>query len=187
MNLTIDKKAAIFRSLSNGTLFSVGIDFGLDKHYKDATAVKNKVYHIYREVLNSPEEFFVHPDTIELVEKAVTSRKMEPKKTLAEKNSENKLKGLDIKQLTLSGRNTAGRLINRKLEYIDAHPKALAGESLVTLGKIFGILFDKSQIIQGQATEHIALMGKIDTNMTAEEALDSVMRMREIVEVDKHG
>jgi len=30
-------------------------------------------------------------------------------------------------------------------------------------------------------------MGKIDTNMTAEEALDSVMRMREIVEVDKHG
>jgi len=183
MKIPTKKKSDIFRRLASGTLYEVGVEFGLDKIYKDSTGVKNKVYSIYREVLNNPEEFAVHPDTVSLVESAVSGRKVAIRGTpIAEKITET-----DIKGLILSGRNRASKLINRKLEYIDAHPKALGNETLVNLGKIFGILFDKAQIIQGQATEHIALMGKIDPKMAPEEALNAIMRMREVVEADKHS
>ena len=187
MKLSDDKKAAVFRALAGGTLFDVGVDFGFDKHYKDARAVRNAVSRVYRQVLNDPEKYSVHPETIELVQGVVSSRKVaiRPETSMAEKVEG--IKDQDIKGLTMGSRDSAGRLIASKLAYLESHPKALANESLVNLGKIFGILFDKSQIIQGQATEHVALMAKIDTNMTPEESLAAVLRTREVVAEDKHG
>ena len=189
MKLSIDKKAALFKKLASGTLYEVGVEFELDKHYKDATAVRNGVYKIYREVSNDPDKFFVSPDTVDLVVAAVSSRKVATKTnthtTLAEKHEE--IKNQDIKELTLASRDQAGRLISKKLDYIEAHPKALAYESLVNLGKIFGILFDKSQIIQGQATEHVAVMSKLDSNMSPEEALAAVLKSRELIQAEKYG
>lgn len=186
MKLTIDKKAAIFKSLVSGTLYDVGIEYGFDKHYKDATAIRNKVYAIYREVANSPEDFALAPETVALVVDTVSNRKVatrEPK--LAEKIE--KINQDDIKGLTMGSRDVAGKLIKSKLEYLEKHPKALQAESLVNLGKIFGIMFDKSQIIQGQATEHVAVMGRIDSNLSPEEALAAVLRSREITQAEKHG
>lgn len=187
LKLDIDKKAAIFRKLASGTLYEVGMEFELDKHYKDATSIRNKVYNIYREVSEEPGKFFVHPDTAALVEAAVSSRKIATRSstTLAEKQEA--IKDADIKGLTLASRDKAGKLIHAKLDYIEKHPKALMNESLVNLGKIFGILFDKSQIIQGQATENVAVMSKLDTNMTPEEAIQAVLRSREIIQVEKYG
>jgi len=188
--LTDDKKAGIFRTLASSTLYEVGVQFELDKHYKDPTAVRNKVYQIYREVLNEPDKYSVHPDTAKLVEDSVSNRKVAVRSgpTLAEKTAENKaITALDIKGLTLASRDRAGRLIGKKLEYMEAHPKALAAESLVNLGKIFGILFDKAQIIQGQATEHVAVMSKLDVNMTPEESLSMILRMREVTSTEKYA
>jgi len=188
--LTDDKKAGIFRTLASSTLYEVGVQFELDKHYKDPTAVRNKVYQIYREVLNEPDKYSVHPDTAKLVEDSVSNRKVAVRSgpTLAEKTAENKaITALDIKGLTLASRDRAGRLIGKKLEYMEAHPKALAAESLVNLGKIFGILFDKAQIIQGQATEHVAVMSKLDVNMTPEESLSMILRMREATSTEKYA
>lgn len=187
MKLSDDKKAALFKKLASGTLYDVGVEFGLDKHYKDATAVRNRVYAIYRDVANNPEKYAISQETVDLVVEAVSNRKVatrtEP--VLAEKNTA--LATKDIKSLTMGSRDTAARLITAKLEYLEKHPKALAGESLVNLGKIFGILFDKSQIIQGQATEHVAHMGRIDTSLTPEEALQAVILSREAIIADKHG
>lgn len=189
--LSDDRKAAIFRSCATATLFDVGVQFELDKHYANPRSIRNKVYAIYREVANEPEKFSVHPDTVSLVVAAVSSRKVAPPnsdhkgyQSLAEQKDEKAVANLDIKTLTLDSRDTAGRLIQKKLAYIDKHPKALMNESLVNLGKIFGILFDKSQIIQGQATEHIAMMGKIDKDMSPEDALEAVLRSREVNSAD---
>lgn len=189
MKLSDDKKAGLFKKLASTSLYEVGVEYGLDKHYKDASGVKNKVYQIYREVAANPERFAVQQETVDLVQAAVSSRKIanKPAPTLREKTEEAAIVANDIKGLTLSGRDAAGRLIARKLEHLESHPKALAQESLVNLGKIFGILFDKAQIIQGQATEHVAHMGKIDTNMTPEDALAAVLRGREITQAEKHG
>ena len=188
MQLTDDKKAALFRKLASSTLYDVGIEFGLDKHYKNATGVKNRVYAIYKDVVLNYEKYSVHPDTVDLVKSAVSSRKVAvgtQSTTLAEKNVEIQTK--DIKALTTGSRDSAGRLIANKLDYLEKHPRALEKESLVNLGKIFGILFDKSQIISGQATEHVALMGRIDANMTPEEAIQAVLRSRELTQATKHG
>lgn len=190
MKLDTDQKAGMFRSLASASLYDVGVEFGLDKHYKDPTAVRNKVYAIYREVSNDPDKFSVHPDTIELVSAAVSKRSVATRAhteipTMAEKT--HAISEGDIKGLTVASRDRAGRLIGAKLAYIEAHPKALQQESLVNLGKIFGILFDKAQIIQGQATEHVALMGKIDSEMTPDQAIQAVLRFREVVQAEKYG
>lgn len=187
MKLSDDKKAAFFKKLASTTLYDAGVEFGFDKHYKDSVGVRNKAYQIYRDVANNYEKYAVQKETVDLVVAAVSGRKVaiKPGATIAEKNDA--ITGIDIKALTLSGRDVAGKLIAKKLDYLDAHPKALAAESLVNLGKIFGILFDKAQIIQGQATEHVALMGRIDTNLTPEQALDAVLRSREVMQADKHG
>lgn len=187
MKLDIDKKAGIFRQLASATLYEVGMENGLDKHYKDATAVRNKVYQIYREVANEPEKYSVHPDTVELVVAAVSKRKVATRPSVPSLAETKALAESDIKGLTMASRDKAGALIHKKLEYIEAHPKALANESLVNLGKIFGILFDKSQIIQGQATEHVAVMSKLSADMTPDEALQAVLRSREVIQAEKYG
>lgn len=187
MKLSDDKKAAIFKKLASGTLYDVGLEFGFDKHYKDATAVRNRVYAIYRDVANNPEKYAVQPETVELVVDAVSNRKVAARTEVVHAEKVNPIAASDVKSLTLSGRDAAGRLIAKKLAYLEAHPKELKSESLVNLGKIFGILFDKAQIIQGQATEHVAHMGRIDTNLTPEQALEAVLRSRESIMADKHG
>lgn len=187
MTISDDKKAAIFRALAGKTLYDVGIEFGVDKHYKDAVAVRNKVYQIYNAVKNDPEKYSVHPETVELVTSVVSGRKVAPRNESTLSDKQSALQTKDIKELTLGGRDSAIRLIHSKLGWLETHPKALMEEKLSDLGKIFGILFDKSQIIQGQATEHVAVMGKIDTNMTPEQALDAIVRSREVIQQDKHG
>lgn len=188
IKLTDDKKAAIFKRLASSTLYDVGLEFGFDKHMKDGTAVRNKIYAIYRQVAADPERYTVSPEVVALVTDAVSNRKIAIKSEATPQKVEGSpIVATDIKNLTLTGRDTAGRLIAKKLEFLEAHPKALAAESLVNLGKIFGIMFDKSQIIQGQATEHVALMGTIHTNLTPEEALEAVLRSREVMQAEKHG
>lgn len=188
MKLSDDKKAAIFKRLASATLADVALEFGFDKHYKDSESARNRVYAIYRQVANEPDKYAVSQEVVDMVTNAVSNRKISIKNESAPQKVEaNPIVATDIKNLTLSGRDVAGRLIAKKLEYLEAHPKALQQESLVNLGKIFGIMFDKSQIIQGQATEHVALMGRIDTNLTPEEALDALLRTREITQAEKHG
>lgn len=187
MKLDEDKKAAIFRSLASKSLYDVGIEFEFDKHYKNTVSIRNKVYQIYREVCNDPEKFSVHPDTIALVEAAVSNRKVATRNTPTQRETHEAIAEQDIKGLTIASRDRAGRLIGAKLAYIEAHPRALQEESLVNLGKIFGILFDKAQIIQGQATEHVALMGKVDADMSPEQAIQAVLKFREVIQAEKYG
>lgn len=80
----------------------------------------------------------------------------------------------------MGGRDTIARIIYKKLAYIEQHPKMIKELPLIQLGTMFGILFDKSQIIQGQATEHVALLSKIDKDIKPEQALDMVLKMREV-------
>ena len=53
------------------------------------------------------------------------------------------------------------------------------------LATTVGILFDKGQIIQGEATENVAVLAKIKSDMSPEEMMDAVLKMREIHQVDK--
>ena len=128
-----------------------------------------------------PEKFIVHPDTVELVVKAVQERGIggaatkSNKPTVAEQNEDNR----SVEELLTSNRDLANKLVHKKLVALDSSKKALRNESVVSLGKIFGILFDKSQIIRGQATEQILHLSKININMSPDDALSAILRMRE--------
>lgn len=184
MKLTVDQKAGLFRTCATKSFYDVGIEFGFDKHYKTNAGIKNAAYKVYKEVLEAPEAFGVHPDTQTLVREAVANRSVavSPKKTVSEQKD-----GLTLTQYVEENRNIASRLIHKKLTQLDNSKSALRGESLVTLGKIFGILFDKGQILAGQATEHIAVMGNIDSNMSPDQALDMVLKMREVTNKGDKG
>ena len=177
MILTDDKKANIFRKLASKTLYEVGIEFGLDKHYSSSKSMKGAVYTIYRKVQAEPEKYAIQPETVTLVVDAVSSRSVSKPHKLAEKMD---IDVSDLKGNLLDNRNLTSKLVRKKLNILDKSPKALSQVSLVQLTTAFAILFDKSQIIQGQATEHVALMGKIDTDMKPEQALEMVLKLREM-------
>lgn len=186
MKLSEDKKAALFKKLASSTLYDVGLEFGLDKHYSNPTAIKNKVYQIYREVANNPEKFAVQLETVNLVVDAVSNRSVSKKDepTLAEKNDA--IAKVDVKDMILTGRDKAGKLVHKKLDWLEKNPKELEKMSLKEIGWILGLLFDKSQIIQGQATEHIAVLSKIDADLSPEDALDAIMKGREATQAEKY-
>ena len=183
LKLNEAKKAALFKKLATNTLLKVGMEMELDKHYKSMESMKTAVYKIYNEVRATPSVFGISDDTVDLVVSNVSKRSVSAggegrqPETLRE---EMEIKTTDIKSMIVSGRNTAMGLINKKLDYLQRHPKALKETSITQLGTLFGIIFDKGQIIQGQATEHVAVMSKIDKNMKPDEAITRVLRMREL-------
>lgn len=196
MKLDDVKKGCLFKMLSYKTLYEVGIEYQFDKKYKDAKAVKGAVYRIYQEVRKDPEKYFVAEDTLKLVEDAMKSRISTPTvrageiidskgTTLREKTDS--LEKVDIKNLVINGRNMAFKLVNSKMERIGSSRKKLDAVSVGELAKVAGIMFDKSQIIMGEATEHVAIMSNLSKDMSPETALDMVLKMREINQAEKHS
>lgn len=173
MKVSDQKKAAIFKALASKSLRQVAVDFELTDKYSSLDSATAAVQRIYNQVKNNPEEFIVSPDTVELVVSSVSNR------TAGRPVIHENINEKDIKDLVTSGRDKVARIINRKLDYVERSPKLIKELSFAQLGTIFGILFDKSQIVQGQATEHILKISKIDSNMSADQALDTVLRMRE--------
>jgi hypothetical protein len=72
------------------------------------------------------------------------------------------------------------------MDMINSNKKMLEKENLVSLAKVFGIFFDKSQILQGQATENIAIKAKISKDMSPEESLEELLKMRESRQADQY-
>ena len=172
------KKAAVFKMLAYKPLYETGIEFGLDKHYKDVKGVKNAVYRIYNEVRQNPEVFTIEPQTVELVVTAVSERSVSRVQPSLRETNETINKD-DIKSLVVGGRNKALKLVHSKMDRIGKSRKKLDAVSVGELAKVAGILFDKAQIIQGEATEHVAVLAKIDKNLLPEDALSLVLKMRE--------
>lgn len=179
-----DNYGLVFKMLAEKTLYETGLEFQFDKKYKDSRAVKNAVYKIYQKVLVDPQKYAVLPETVDKVKLVISERAIvKPQTTLREKMDENT--NLDFKDLVLSGRKKAYSLLNLKMDSLLSKRKNLDEVSITALAQTFGILFDKGQIIQGEATENVALIAKIDTNMSPEDALASVLKIREINQADK--
>lgn len=179
MKLAENKYAFVFKALSTKTLYEAGIQFGLDKYYKDSRAVTNAVYNIYRKVLADPQRYAVLPETVELVKGVVANRSVSKtaNTTLREKIDVDA--NPDFKDLVLSGRKKAFVLLNKKMDRVMKSNKSIDEIGITALAQTFGILFDKAQIISGEATENVAVLAKIDRNMSSEDALATVLKMRE--------
>lgn len=185
-NFTTEQKGNLFRALASKTLYDAGVELGVDKYFKDVKQVKGFVYRTYQQVLVEPEEYFIHPDTVELVKKGMASRAggitsqytSDSSLSLREKNEE--LMNMDLKDIILSNRKKAAILLSGKLDIMSKSKKILKDTSITALATAFGIMFDKGQIAKGEATEHIALKAKINKNMSSEEAISAILKMREV-------
>ncbi len=179
-------KIILFRSLAQKSFYIAGVGIGLDKKYSSASAVKATVSKIYNEVQQDPEKFSIPQDTIDLVVAAVNSRKshqLSTKPRLAELIEKDKA---SFPELALSGRNKALSLVHAKLDRMSKSKKSLDGVAIGQLATVYGILFDKAQIIRGEVTERVMILSKnVNINMNPQEAIDMAIKMREIHSEEK--
>jgi len=174
--LTDTQKHAIFKLLANMSQYRAGVEFGLDKYFEKPVQIINVVNRIYRDVKENPAKFAISQDVIELVEKGMVSRKGQHHELmeLAKDPGE-----LSDKDLVIGVKRKAWVLLDEKLNYLVKHRKAFRQESLMSLAKMAGIAFDKAQIMKGEATEHIAIKAKVDSDITSQEAITQLLKLRE--------
>ena len=82
-------------------------------------------------------------------------------------------------ELATDTRNLAVQILQDKLVSMQSDPEALAKTSIKDLATVFGILVDKSQLLNGLSTSNVAIHAKIDVNMTSDKALEELNKMRE--------
>lgn len=182
--MTPEQEVDIFKRLAYKSTLQVGLEFNLDQKYKDNKAIKNAVTAIYRKVKEQPEKYGLSQDTITLVVDGMAHRNMSGAVTEAASKAEKEADG-DIKALALTVRDKAWRLLDKKLTRAHKSKKALDAIPLLQLSTTAATMLDKTLILQGQATEHIAVMGKIEGNINPDDALKLVLLMREKNIADK--
>lgn len=175
-----EKEVEIFKALAQKSALQVGLDYGFDKVYKDNRAIRNAVQNIYTRLKNNSSEYGLTNEVVEIVENGMAERKKAlvgiTQPSLADKKDH---EPLDIKDAMTAIRDKTFNLINQKLDMLSSSKKKLDNISFKELGVIGGIAFDKTQILKGEATEHIAVVAKIDDNVSPEQALDIALRSRE--------
>lgn len=181
MNLDENKKYGVFKALATKTFEQVGYEFGFDKHYKDSVGMKNAVHRVYMEVKTDPERFAVDKGVYDLVLNAVAERSSRRGRTAidASLREANLLAKEDTKALLTNTRNDVLSVIYAKVKTIAASKKKLDAVPLGTLAQTFGILFDKAQILQGEATENVAVLAKVKDNLPADELLKIILSQKE--------
>jgi len=166
-----ERGADIFKSLEFKSYREVAQDFGLVDAYQNAGTATSAVVQFYNKVVDDPQKYGVEVHTAKVVKDVVQSRS--PHKKEVEVTNES------IGDILIGTRNLAAKLLRKKLQMYEEDPKLLQNEKLVQLTTALAILFDKGQIIQGAATEHIAVMSNIPDHLDPDEALKTIMAMRE--------
>lgn len=182
--ITQEKKADIFKYLSNHSLYETGIFFGYDKYYKTKSGLVSLINRIYNEVKQNPKKFNIQAETQALIVQNAENRKLEkagqPVKVTIEKDfpldelrNEDFIKKISRKSLVL---------LNRKLDLVSKSNKSLKSVPLPHLTVLAGIMFDKERIIKGQPTDFIAQYSKIELDITPEAKLKMLLDIQESIE-----
>lgn len=183
------KEREFYKLLINHNYTEAAIQIGLDAHYEGA-GLRGAAYQLYKYI--DPDKLGIDKELQDLVREAIEKRKSTGGKPvqMSEKGldlpSAEVLDPTDTKGVVLGGRNKAAMLLHKKMDYLSTNKKALNDTSISQLATVFGIFFDKSQVLQGQATENIAVMSKnISDDMTPEEMLEATLKMREATIIEK--
>lgn len=184
MTRELSKKELItfYRSLVHNGFSQAAAEIGLDRIYPNKATLRIKGYQIYKSIV--PSELGISHDVVELVQKSIQSRKGGFARNTQEldglSNPGDIIDPSDTKNVILGGRNKAAMLLHKKMDRLNKSKKLLDGVTLTQLATTFGIFFDKAQILTGQATENIQMLAKIKSDMSPEESLDALLKMREV-------
>ena len=155
------------------------MEYGLDKHYKDSRAVRNAVNKIYASAKKDPDKYGLSQEALDLIAAGMKHRSLTTTKTNAPSMAEQAIDNRDIGEVVSSVRDKVWQLIDKKLGRYTNSKKKLDQISFKELGVMAGISFDKSQILQGKATENIAVLAKIDENLSPQQLLELALKARE--------
>lgn len=186
MPMTDEFSAEVFRNLATVPLYETGMKLGFDKYYEGENKVRNAVYYVYQRVKSHPARYGISQDIVDIVFKNVTSRNKNCHNFEEILEEEDRSK-ISIKQLITGIRNKTFAIIDSKLNRLAKSKSKIDEISFKELGIIAGIAFDKAQILNGEATEHIAMIAKIDPMISPEQAFEALLRTRESVAIDKNG
>jgi len=179
---TDEKRALMAKALASKTAYQVGIDFGLDKHYKNANTVSAIVTRNWYKVRNEPEKYALSPDLIETVSTAMQERGLanrQGKLRVTHKEAVDKMLTEKIENLAVNNRQKAWALLSLRLDDLLSTRRKREKVSIGEIAKVAAIAFDKGQLIEGKATEHVAMLAKIDGDMSPQEMIEMTMKMRE--------
>jgi len=174
MKISKENKVELFKSLASQPLYEVGVAYNMDRFYKNKVAIKNAVYKIYNDIRHKPEDYGLAIETVNLVVDAVQNRSAAPSTSLQVDNTK-----LETKELLGNIQGKTLRLLDRRLDLLSKSKKKLESVSLTQLGTLAGIIFDKNQIIKGEATQHVAVHAKIDKDMSPDQLIEFVQKTRE--------
>jgi hypothetical protein len=90
-----------------------------------------------------------------------------------------KMETQEMVALAFDTRNLAIQVLHQKIMDLFNDPEQLQKANITQLATTFGILFDKAQLAAGLSTENISIRAKIDVNMSSDEALNELNKLRE--------
>lgn len=133
-----------------------------------------------------PNEHLLEPEEVERQKHAEKQRR-HMARLRGKEPGDRKMTGQEIRKMETNEmitmakdtRNLTIQVLYKKLEELSIDPEALSKVNLATLATTFGILFDKAQLMDGMATQNIAIHAKIDVNMSADKAMEELNKMRE--------
>ena len=132
-----------------------------------------------------PNEEDLSPEEIKRLKHNEKMRRYKARKTkglAVEKERKQEIRKINTEELiemSKDTRNLALQTLSKALVNLHGDEEALKKANLATLATVYGILFDKSQLLNGLATENVAIHAKIDVNMSSDKALEELNRMRE--------
>lgn len=176
--LVEEQAGEIFKCLENKSFTETAYEFGLDRFYSSEDSMRSAITRAYNLVLDDGKRFGLQPEEVAFIQGKIQGRNV-GRKSPETVREEQTIKSLDISSQINETRDLVASLVRKKLEYLNRNPKALKEEKLKDLGWLLGVLFDKGQIVAGQATEHIAVMSNIPQNIDPAEAMKAILKMRE--------
>jgi len=84
----------------------------------------------------------------------------------------------DMISMAKQTRNLSLGVLENALVNLMQDPEKLAKTNIATLATVFGIMYDKTQLMQGLSTQNIAVNAKVDINMNSDEAIQELNKIR---------
>jgi hypothetical protein len=178
------KRPELVELLKTHSFAEAGDVLGLEKVLKNKTNVRNTIRRVWEDIKEKPEDNGVSREKVKEVHEILDMRRINKggakKQVITPLN--NSLAEVGFKDLVSGVQDTRDAtlmLVRKKLNLLNSDKEQLKKMNLATLTTAFGILFDKSQIAKGEATEHIAIHAKISQDMSPEDRIAAIAKIRE--------
>jgi predicted DNA-binding WGR domain protein len=182
MELTKRDKVKIFNDAAKYSYLETGYNNDMDKFYSSDASIRTTVGRIVAEVMEHHESFDISEDKVKMVRELIDERSKsgntKPAKIYNNKKIEEYL-DKPLMEVVSGNRDMLSAVLQKKLRFLMNNDKDLKNTSLSQISSAFDTMFDKSQILQGRATENISFQGTISSDMDPDEAIKAVVKMRE--------